>query len=180
MFAYLLILLAVLSRVVPHAWFSFTAVGSGLLFFGARRPLSQAILPVAALIATDYYLTVFAYNYPFHVATYLPTWIWYAAAIFLGRILLRDRLTWGGGVAAVLLSSTSFFLISNFAVWASSAMYPHTFAGLSTCYVAGLPFYRNDLISTAIITALAFGLPALLRHQAHLREGHAHGGRTAA
>lgn len=180
MLAYLLILLAVLGRVVPHTWFNFSAVGSGLLFFGARRPLSQAILPFVAFAATDYYLTVYAYNYPFHMTEFLPTWIWYVAAIFLGSILLKDRISWSRGIAAVLLSSTSFFLISNFAVWASGTMYPHTFSGLSACYVAGLPFYRNDLISTALISALVFGLPVLMKHQASIRAARVGEGKTIA
>ena len=48
MFAFLLILLAIVSRVAPHpAWLNFTAVGGGLLYFGARRPLVQAVLPAA-------------------------------------------------------------------------------------------------------------------------------------
>jgi hypothetical protein len=42
-------------------------------------------------------------------------------------------------------------------------MYPHTLAGLMTCYAAGLPFYRNDLLSTAIVAGLAFGVPVLVR-----------------
>jgi hypothetical protein len=29
--------------------------------------------------------------------------------------------------------------------------------------VAGLPFYRNDLISTALVAGLAFGVPVLVR-----------------
>jgi hypothetical protein len=29
--------------------------------------------------------------------------------------------------------------------------------------VAGLPFYRNDLISTALVAAVAFGVPVLVR-----------------
>jgi hypothetical protein len=40
-------------------------------------------------------------------------------------------------------------------------MYPHTLAGLTTCYFAAIPFYRNDLISTAITAGALFGLPAL-------------------
>ena len=40
-------------------------------------------------------------------------------------------------------------------------MYPHSLAGLGACYVAGLPFYRNDLVSTAITAGALFGLPAL-------------------
>jgi hypothetical protein len=55
MFALFLILLAIVSRLAPHpAWLNFTAVGGGLLYFGARRPLMQAVLPVALLAGTDY------------------------------------------------------------------------------------------------------------------------------
>jgi hypothetical protein len=42
-------------------------------------------------------------------------------------------------------------------------MYEHTAKGLGACYVAGLLFYRNDLISTGIVVALAFGVPVLVR-----------------
>ena len=40
-------------------------------------------------------------------------------------------------------------------------MYPHTLAGLGACYVAALPFYRNDLVSTALTAGALFGLPVL-------------------
>ena len=164
MSAYLWILLAILSRVVPHpGWFNFTAVGGSLLYFGARRPLRQAILPVALLAATDYYLTVYAYSYPFHISAYLLTWAWYAAVILLGRVLLAKHVSVVRVGTAVLTAPTSFFLITNFAAWIGSPLYPQTLAGLGMSYVAGLPFYRNDLISTALVTGLAFGLPALAR-----------------
>jgi hypothetical protein len=42
-------------------------------------------------------------------------------------------------------------------------MYPRTLGGLGACYVAAIPFYRNDLISTAIVAGLAFGVPVLAR-----------------
>ena len=42
-------------------------------------------------------------------------------------------------------------------------MYPHNFAGLTACFMAALPFYRNDLLSTGLVLGLAFGLPALVR-----------------
>jgi hypothetical protein len=61
----------------------------------------------------------------------------------------------------VLATSTSFFLLSNFMVWLGSRMYPHTAAGLGACYAAGLPFYGNDLMSTALFAGAFFGLPAL-------------------
>jgi hypothetical protein len=63
--------------------------------------------------------------------------------------------------AATLASATSFFLLSNGAIWAGGTMYPHTLAGLGTALAMGLPFYRNDLTSTALTLTVLFGLPAL-------------------
>ena len=70
MIAYLVLILAALSRLVPHALhgtgMNFTAVGAGLLFFGSRRPRWQAIAAVVLLGATDFYLTRFVYGSPVH------------------------------------------------------------------------------------------------------------------
>jgi hypothetical protein len=164
MFAYLLLLAAVLTRVLPHAgWMNFTAVGGALLFFGARRSWREMLLPLVVLMAADYYLTVFSYHYAFRWEAYLPTWAWYVAAMALGQILLSAKTTFVRAAAATLLGPTSFFLISNYAVWAGGGLYPHTLAGLQGCYVAAIPFYRNDLASTAIVLGAAIGVPALLR-----------------
>lgn len=164
--AYLLLLVAILSRVVvmPHiAWLNFTAIGGSLLYFGARRSWREMLAPLAALMATDYCLTVFAYHYSFHATAYLTTWTWYLAAMVLGRILLHSRTTLPRFATAVLLGPTSFFVVSNFAVWVGGSMYPQTPGGLLSCYIAAIPFYRNDLISTTIVAGLAFGLPVLMR-----------------
>lgn len=164
MIAYLLLLVAVLTRVLPHAgWWNFTAVNGALLYFGARRPLREMVLPLAVLMATDYWLTTHTYHYAFALAAYGVTWAWYAGAMVLGRGLLRKRTTLLRVGAGAVMAPTSFFLLSNFAVWPGSDMYPHTLSGLITCYAAGVPFYRNDLASTALVCALAFGLPVLLR-----------------
>lgn len=166
--AYLLIVVAILSRFLlaafPHPeWFNFTAVGGALLYFGARRSWREMIAPLAALMATDYFLTTRVYAYPFHWQGYVTTWAWYAMAIGLGWILLHARTTFVRVAAGVLLGPTSFFIVSDYAVWAGSTMYPHTLAGLRDCFIAALPFYRNDLVSTAIVAGLAFGVPALVR-----------------
>jgi hypothetical protein len=162
--AYLLLLVAVLSRLLPHAglW-NFTAVGGALLYFGARRPWREMLAPLAALAATDYILTVYIYHYAFAWQLYAATWAWYGMAMALGYILLRARTSFVRVTAGVLLGPTSFFLVSNYAVWASGWMYPRTLGGLGTCLVAGLPFYRNDLLSTALVAGLAFGVPVLAR-----------------
>ncbi len=165
MAAYLLLVVAVLSRLMPHpGWWNFTAVGGALLYFGARRSWREMLAPLAALMATDYVLTVFGYHYAFHWQVYITQWVWYVAAMALGWILLRTDTTFARVATGVVLGPTSFFLMSNFGVWAVSGMYPRTFSGLIACYVAAIPFsLRNDLISTAIVAGLAFGVPVLVR-----------------
>jgi hypothetical protein len=177
--AYLLLVLAILTRVVPHHdWMNFTAVGGSLLYFGARRSWREMLVPLAALMATDYFLTVYAYHYSFSWSAYIPTWAWYAAVMVLGYVLLHSKTTWLRVGTGVVLGPTSFFLISNYAVWLISShtvrlasdMYSHTFSGLITCFAAGLPFYRNDLLSTAIVAGLAFGVPVLVRQMRRERQ----------
>lgn len=164
MIAYLLILVAVLTRVLPHAgWENFTAVGGALLYFGARRPWREMAGPLAVLMTTDFYLTTFSYHSTFRWQQYVITWAWYAAAMALGWILLSGKITWARAGAATLLGPTSFFVVSNYAVWAAGGMYPHTLSGLETCYAAAIPFYRNDLASTALVLGAAFGIPVLVR-----------------
>jgi hypothetical protein len=165
MAAYLVLLLAVLSRILPAAFHTtsvnFTAVGGGLLFFGARRSRWQTIVAVLALMATDYYLTTQVYGYAFHTSGYLVTWAWYAAVCLTGHQMLSGKSSMLRVGTAVLASSTSFFLLSNFVVWTGSAMYSHNIAGLATCYVAAIPFYANDVMSTAVTAGALFGLPVL-------------------
>lgn len=162
MIAYLVLILAALSRLVPHALhgtgLNITAVGGGLLFFGSRRPRWQALVAAALMALTDVYLTRVVYGYPFHVRAYLVTWLWYAAVCFIGSSLIRRVTALRVGVA-VVASATGFFLLSNFVVWLGGAMYPHSLSGLLSCYEAGLPFYGNDLVSTALTATVLFGLP---------------------
>lgn len=164
MTAYLVLLLAALSRLVPHAMhgvgLNFTAVGAGLLFFGSRRSRWQAMIAAVVMAITDVYLTTVVYGMHFQVASYLTTWIWYAAVCLIGSSLLQ-KVTAARVVGGILASASGFFLLSNFMVWTGGAMYSHTFSGLIACYGAGLPFYGNDLASTGLVAGVLFGLPAL-------------------
>ena len=172
MAAFLVLLLAVLSRILPHAFhavsWNFTAVGGGLLFFGSRMNGAHSTawkavriaIAVLALMATDYYLTVYAYGYPFHLRGYIVTWAWYALACLIGSQLLAKTSVLRV-IAGTLASATSFYVLVDFAVWAGGRLYPHTLAGLTACYVAAIPFYRNDLVSTGLVAGALFGLPVL-------------------
>lgn len=166
MVSFVVLLLAALSRLVPHSLhgvgLNFTAVGGGLLFFGARQPRRAALLGAAVMALTDVYLTRYVFGMAFHVRGYLLTWAWYAAVCLLGGALLR-RPRVGRVAVAVFCSATSFFLASNLVVWMGSGMYPHSLAGLVQCYGLAVPFYANDLVSTGLTCVVLFGLPVVAR-----------------
>jgi len=144
---------------MPHP-LAFTPVGAALLFFGSRGRRQQMWMPLALLAASDVVLTMLVYRYPFSW-DHLVTWAWYAGMLWLGTTLKKNA-----GVvrilATALAGSVSFFLISNFAVWAAWNMYPRSIAGLMACYGEGLPFLRRAVVGDLLFTAIMFGTPVVI------------------
>ncbi len=175
MLAYIFVLFALVFRFMPHP-LAFTPVGAALLFFGARAPRHRMWIPLALLAASDVVLTTMVYRYPFSWDHFV-TWAWYAGMLWLGTTLKQNA----GAVrilGTALAGSVSFFLISNFAVWAAWEMYPRTLAGLMTCYDAGIPFFRRAAEGDLLFAAVMFGAPVLLH--ALSERLHKSGDRTAA
>lgn len=159
MLAYVFILFAVALRFLPHPM-AFTPVGAALLFFGARGPRRQLWVPLVLLAASDVALTTLVYRYPFSWDHFV-TWTWYAGMLWLGTTLKQNA----GPVrilGSALAGSVSFFLISNFAVWAAWDMYPRTAAGLLTSYDAGIPFFRHAVAGDLLFTAVMFATPVVV------------------
>jgi hypothetical protein len=159
MLAYVFVLFAVAVRFLPHPW-AFTPVGASLLFFGSRVPLRRMWIPVAIFAASDVVLTMFVYRYSFSWDHFV-TWAWYAGMVFLGSTVKKNA-GWVRILATALAGSISFFLLSNFAVWAAWDMYPHNFAGLLTCYDLGLPFFRRGVEGDLLFTSIMFAAPVLI------------------
>ena len=160
MLAYLFVVIAVAVRFMPHPW-TFTPVVAALLFFGARGSKRTLWFPFAMLVASDVILTKFVYAYHFSWDQ-LVVWAWYAAIIWLGTAL-RNRQRPLPILAAALTSSVSFFVLSNFAVWASSTgLYPKTMDGLITCYAIAVPFFRQALEGDLLFTTVFFATPVVL------------------
>src|SRR5713226_7243247 len=90
--------------------------GIAAVFWGTRFA-AATVVPLVLLAATDVVLTKFIYAYTFSW-DHLVTWAWYAAILWLGTGL-REKAGPVRVVGAALASSVSFFLISNFAVWAA-------------------------------------------------------------
>jgi hypothetical protein len=160
MLAYLFVIFAVLARMpfMPHPW-GFTPVAAALLYFGARGSRRQLWVPFGLMIASDVLLNKFVYAYP--LSWDQPVvWAWYAAILLLGT-QLHENSGWLRVAGAALASSVSFFILSDLAVWAFGTMYPKTWSGLVSCYVAALPFFRRGLAGDMLFTAVMFGLPAI-------------------
>jgi hypothetical protein len=173
MLAYLFVIFAVLARMpfMPHPW-NLTPVAAALLYFGARGSRRQLWVPFVLLACSDIVLDKFVYAVPF-TWDHFVTWAWYAAILLLGT-RLRENSNWVRVGGAALASSLSFFIVSNFAVWACWNMYPKTLAGLMTSYAAGVPFFRHTLAGDLLFSAAMFGLPALaaaLARSAHKTQG---------
>ena len=156
-----LIVVLAASRLLPH-WPNVTPVMAMALMGGALLPSARKamLVPLAAMLVSDLALgALLGWEYALH-GTQAVVYGTFMLTSLMGR-WMRDSSTpmqvlGGGSVAAVL-----FFLTTNGAVWATSTMYPHTFAGLLLCYEAGLAFYRdggnfflNGLISTWLFAGL--------------------------
>lgn len=152
---YLIVLAAVLARFVPYAP-NFSPVYGALLFSGAYLKSRDSVwFPVALLAVTDPLISAWIYHMRWE---WNQAFLWaaFAAVAVIGR-QLRDRVSAIRVVGAALAGGTVFFLISNFAVWLGWKMYPATWPGLVTCYVAALPFFRSTLASTLVFSAVLFG-----------------------
>lgn len=137
--------------------YNFTPVEAMALFGGAYfadRRLAIAV-PLAALFIADSFIGFYGWMMPVVYGCV-------ALTAFAG-FALRGRVRFGNTLVAALASATGFYLITNFCVWLGGTMYPHTLAGLGSCYVAGWPFFeRGNLPGTLLWSALLFGGFALL------------------
>mgnify|MGYP001112637753 CR=1 FL=1 len=151
---------AMLLRIVPHPPNFSPALAASLLAGATLGPrLFGFALPLFGMLAADGLLE-FATGHGFH--PHMPVvYGTLMAVVLLGHALGRRRRA-GLLAAASLAGSTLFYLVTNFAVWASGTLYPHTPGGLATCYVAALPFFGLALLGDLTFTALLFGTYAYL------------------
>jgi len=150
MFALVLILIAAITRFIPHP-FNFTAIGAIALFSGAiiRDKKYAFLLPFAALFLTDIFLG-------FHFSM-LPVYLGFSITVGMGILISNKPNFWRIGFASII-SSTIFFLITNLPVWyLDMKLYPVTLEGTMQSYVMGLPFFRNQVLGDLFYNALLFG-----------------------
>ena len=149
-----MVLAAAAIRLAPHPM-NLTPIGALALFGGAyfSSKRQALIVPLLPLMIGDA-ITGFHRLIPFVYASFL-------VSVAIGFWLRRKRSATRIG-AVTLAGAIQFFLVTNFAVWATSiGSYPKTAAGLATCYMAGIPFFWNTLAGDAFYAAVLFGGMAL-------------------
>jgi hypothetical protein len=150
-----LLTFGVLGRWAEPSWnFTPLAAVTALGAFYFRGWLPSVLLPSAVLVISDLVLPAhdsWSVQLSVHVMSIIP--------LLLGRAARRESgwkqaACWG---LCGLAPATAFFLVTNFAVWASKSLYAPTLGGLFDCYVHGLPFYRTmlagDICYVSLVTA---------------------------
>ena len=141
-------------RLAPHPM-NFAPIGALALFGGAyfSKKREALAIPLLSLILGDVFAG-FHQLIPFVYASFL-------VSVTIGFWLRRKRSA-PRIAAATLAGAIQFFLVTNFALWASSiGSFPKTAGGLAACYVAGLPLFWNTLAGDAFYATLLFGAMAL-------------------
>lgn len=88
----------------------------------------------------------------------------YASLVLAGLsgYVLKRKVSTFNMLGASVVSSITFFLLSNFSVWLVGSLYPKTWAGLLQCYTMAIPFFHNTLLSTGLILVLMYAMYQLL------------------
>jgi hypothetical protein len=154
-----------LFRFIPH-WPNFTPIAAMALFGGAylgKKHLAL-IIPFAAMFLSDLVLGLHKDMWAVYVA--------FGLTVGIG-MLIRSNIKLLPIAAASIGSSLIFFILTNFAAWMSSPLYPQTFAGLMQSYIAGLAFFNNgsygisffmnELAGTLFYNGMFFGAFALAK-----------------
>ena len=139
LFIYFICFMA-LSRIIPHPP-NFTPVLAMAVFMPyLTRDLYTAVgVPLLAMFVSDIYIGLH------------PSMFWVYGSIALTTTLSQYTMSTKRTIlhlgSNAILSSTMFFVITNFAVW-MGGMYPMTLSGLLLCYTMAIPFFANTLAGT--------------------------------
>jgi hypothetical protein len=146
----LMILAAAFVRLIPHPP-NFAPIAAMALFSGAyfnKKSFAFAV-PLAAMFLTDVIIG-------FHSSMWI-VYLSFALIVLIGMLMLK-KISIKNVVVASVTASISFFIITNFGVWAFGTMYPKNIAGLIECYIAAIPFIQNTLLGDLFYSGIMFGM----------------------
>ena len=153
----LMIFGAAFVRLIPHPP-NFAPIAAMALFGGAyfTKKWAAFLVPLSAMFVTDLILG-------FH-ETVWAVYLSFALIVVIGMTMLKTKKVSSIFFASVI-SSVSFFIITNFGIWLSTYYYPKTGAGLAACYTAAIPFFHQTLLSDLFFTGILFGVYHLVKQK---------------
>lgn len=116
------------------------------MYFGGTYAIT---IPISAIFLSD---LAIGNNYVF-----IFTWSAFAI-IGLAAATLRkraDKIKFSDTILIAITSSIFFYIYTNFGWWIMSGMYEMNMEGLIRCYLAGIPFFRNQLMGNMIFVPIA-------------------------
>ena len=145
----LLVVIGTVFRFLPHPA-NFAPITAIAIFGGAMLPRRMAVIaPVLAMIVSDLVIGMHS--------LVLVTWSCFGLIALASNYTLKKR-NIVRGIEVTFAASIFFYLVTNFAVWASGTIYAHTWAGLMRCYYLALPFFRNTILGDVVYTGALFSL----------------------
>ncbi len=162
----LLLAIGVVGRWYPLAgnlatW-NFTPLAAVTLLGGYyfRQLLPAVLLPIGILAVSNVVLPAYSY-WQVQLAVYAMMLV----PLALGRAA-RGAQGWQRAKHVALcgfVPATLFFVVTNFAVWASTPYYQKSLAGLANCYWMALPFYRWMLAGDLFFLGVLIGCLMIAR-----------------
>jgi hypothetical protein len=143
-FITILIGIAILSRLIPHPP-NFTPITAIALFstIHFKNKILTYLIPIIGLFISDLILGLSMVN--------LFVYLSFIVITFIGFKFQKIN------NYSILLSSTTFFIVSNFGVWILG--YPKTIEGLILCYYMALPFFIYTIMGDLFYSyAMKYGL----------------------
>jgi hypothetical protein len=145
--AVILIVFAVISRMVMHGQNYETLTATTVLAGALLGPYLGLLVGLGSVIGTDMFIgnsMIFAYTWSAWAVIGLSNALW-SKKVVKTAIWKNSAILTGSGIISVIF----FYLWTNFGVW-QMGWYSYTFSGLMQCYVAALPFLRNQLVGNLI------------------------------
>tara|TARA_Y100000590_G_scaffold18275_1_gene21786 strand:+ start:51786 stop:52310 length:525 start_codon:yes stop_codon:yes gene_type:complete len=135
----IIILLLSATRLIPHPYNFSPILAAGIFsgFYFRKFYLSFFIVALSMFIG-DLFLG-------FHDTmffTYISMGIAVAIGLYIKNFKFKEIIFSG------LISSLSFYVITNFGAWLTLEMYAKDFSGLLQSYIMAIPFFHNTLLST--------------------------------
>ncbi len=146
--------LLIISRMISDIP-NFTATIALIMFtsYLIRDKFLSVLVILVSQIISDLYIGI--YSSMFFV---------YGAYVFIALLspIIMNKLSFKWVLISSLVTPTIFYIVSNFGVWITGSTYPLSLDGLIMCYVAGIPFFDETLLSTVVFSVTIYVMMKLI------------------